>query len=122
MRVSLLGYLVGAICLAVGLVLLAIAVPTAAGVAIYPERIPVSFLVRGIIGGLLFLFVAARFWWGAIKRTSGDHILSDQRGLLVGLMVATTAVFIGLISWTMLNPGFWAGAISGVLDAARDFG
>lgn len=119
MRISLLGYAAGAICLALGLSLSTMAALSAAGVAIYPRYIPLSVAVTQLVAGLLFVAVAARLWWGSIKRAAGDHILADQRGLLVGLMVVTTAVFLALIAWMMCFPEFWAGAFDGMLDAAR---
>jgi hypothetical protein len=120
MRIGLLGYLVGAVCLALGLVFLTMSVPAAAGVAIHPARIPLSLVVTELVAGLLFVAAAARFWWGAIKRAAGDHLLDDQRGLLVGLMVVTTFTFVALISWSMMHPSFWAGALDGMMDGARD--
>ncbi|HYC93778.1 MAG TPA: hypothetical protein VEO54_31535 [Thermoanaerobaculia bacterium] len=119
MRISLLGYAAGAICLALGLSLITMAAVSAAGGAIYSRYIPRSLAVTQLVTGLLFVAVTARLWWGSIQRAAGDHLLADQRGLLVGLMVVTTAIFLALIAGAMFLPAFWAGAFDGMLDAAR---
>jgi hypothetical protein len=120
MRLSLLGYLTGAICLALGLVSFAVVLPAAASAAMNPGLIPRSIFVGQLASGLIFVAVAGRLWWGSIKRAEGEDILSGQRGLLVGLMVVTAALLAGALLWLMSYPEAWAGAIHGTLEALRD--
>ncbi|HEX6100056.1 MAG TPA: hypothetical protein VF432_27335 [Thermoanaerobaculia bacterium] len=117
--VGLVGFVAGAVCLAGGLVSIAVVLPTMAGATIYRIDVARSMFLASLAVGVVFFAAAARLWWGALQRTGGDDLLSDQRGLLVGLMVVTTVVLVGAMVGMMLNPEFWEGAISGMRDGLR---
>jgi hypothetical protein len=111
-------YLVGALCLALGILASGMSVAAAAGSIIYPSDLPLPFTLTLAVTGVLFICMAGYFWVRAVKLTPGDELLADDRGLMVGLMVVTTILLAGAMVWSMMHPDFWAGAISGMLDGS----
>jgi membrane protein implicated in regulation of membrane protease activity len=109
-------YLVGALCLALGVGFVGLSAPAAVGRVLYPSDLPLSFALFVLGTGVLFLCMAAYFWVRAVKLTPGDDILADRRGLLVSVMVVTAVVLVGGMLWSMADVGFWRDTIAGMLD------
>jgi hypothetical protein len=109
-------YLLGTICLSLGLLLVGISLPAAAGRILYPDELPSGFVLSLVVVGAIFLALAAFAWVHAIKVTPGDDLLSDQRGLLVGLMLVTTLALGGAMLWSMVHVKFWRDTVAGMRD------
>jgi heme/copper-type cytochrome/quinol oxidase subunit 3 len=112
-------YAAGTICLALAILLIAMGAPTvAAGSILRPRELPAGMVVAFLAAGVFFAVFAAYSWVRAVKLTPGDDILSDQRGLLVALMLVTTLLLGGAMLWLMAHPSFWRGAIDGLIGGA----
>jgi CDP-diglyceride synthetase len=75
--IGLVGFFAGAVCLAVGLASIAFVLPTMAGATIYRIEIPRSMFLASLAVAVVFFAVAGRLWWGALKRTEGDDLLTE---------------------------------------------
>ncbi|HYR29201.1 MAG TPA: hypothetical protein VEU30_12095, partial [Thermoanaerobaculia bacterium] len=71
-----------------------------------------------LVGAVFFALLAALAWVRAIRVTPGEHLLDDQRGLLIGLMIATVILLAGFVVYTAVHLEFWRGAIDGMRDGA----
>ena len=109
-------YLVGALCLALGIGFIGLSAPAAVGAIAYPSDLPLPMALTLGGTGLFFICVAAYFWVRAVRLTPGDDMLSDQRGLLVSLMLVTSVLLIGGMLWSMMHLDFWRDTISGMID------
>jgi hypothetical protein len=79
-----------------------------------------AVLLLSVAFGILFLLMTLILWYRSVKLCPGDDIFSDQRGLLVALMVITILVVGGGTTWLAANPDFWAGMLRGVIEAERE--
>jgi drug/metabolite transporter (DMT)-like permease len=111
-------YVLGTICLALAILFIALSGPAAAGYIFNPTEVPPGLILMLFGIGCFFGILAVYLWIRAVKLTPGDHILSDQRGLLVALMLVTT-LFLGTgMLWILADPEFWRGVISGMIDGS----
>lgn len=114
---AIVRYVAGTIFLFIGSAYFAMSAPAilAAGLA----QISMSVVVRMLVAGACFVFLGGFLWVRAVRLTPGDHVLSDQRGLLVALMLVTTVLIAAGLLWSMLQPEFLHGSFEGMVDAAR---
>jgi drug/metabolite transporter (DMT)-like permease len=111
-------YVLGALLLAAGVIILGLSVAAAAGTLVYPTDIPPSMSLFMTVFGVIFVLLAAFLWVNAIQVTPGDHILEDKRGLFVGLMLVTTLAIGGWMLWSMTHADFWRDTIAGMMAEA----
>ncbi len=112
-------YILGAISLTMAVACFLMFVPAAISLGITKTGLPPAFVLLFVALGSFFTVIGAFLWVRSVQRAPGDDIFSDQRGLLVSLMLATVLLLGAATLWLALHPDFWSGMMQGMGEARR---
>ena len=112
-------YGIGTICLFIATFTGMMTAP-AAVLAIFQSEAAPGITVMLVAVAAFFAVLGVVSWVRAIRVTPGEHLLDDQRGLLIGLMIGTVVLLAGFVIYSAVQVDFWRGAIEGMRDGASD--
>lgn len=115
MTAGITRYLLGTVCFIVAMpcfligAFAAVISPAAGG------RIPPAMAWAFLSVGVVLVVIGIYAWYRAVNVLPGEDLFSEQRGLMVSLIVITTLIIAGGTVYFAVNPDFWQGALRGLL-------